>query len=244
MRRRLLALLASLVLVIALVPSAAFAAGTNYAALGDSIAYGYGATNYYGYVYLFRDYLAKSTTVSLQNKAIPGIKSGGLLNQLQVDLLTRSAVKNAQVITISIGGNNLLGCASSNYSVIDTTCAASGVSAFQSDWPKILYQIRTSIGSKAAIYVMTLYNPYMGNEANYAVADPYVKQINGAIQSSTNITTYNYKVADVYTDFLGQNPDGSWKVCSWTHFCEATRDPHPTNAGHQEINLKHQAIYP
>lgn len=222
----------------------ATAAGTPYTALGDSIAYGMGATNNYGYVSHFRDHLTSVYgSVALSNRGVPGMTSSDLTTQLAIDYTTRTAVKNAQVLTISIGGNNLLRCASNNYSVIDTTCSANGANTFKNDWPKILDTVRNGLGSNAKLYVLSLYNPYRGDEPNFAMADPYIKQINSVIQNSTTMAKYNYKVADAYTDFSGRFADGSWKVSAWTHFSESTRDPHPTNAGHQELSRLHEAIF-
>lgn len=246
--KRWIGFLALATLLVALLPAPALAArpgsSTKYTALGDSIAVGVGATNNYGYVYYFRDFLSRSGSVELRNKALSGIRSTDLLTQLTIDGSARLAVRTAQVVTISIGGNNLLRCASNNYTTLDTACAASGVAAFKSDWPKILSQIRGSIGSKAKLYVMTLYNPYKGNDPNYATADAYIGQINAEIQNSTYRSAYSYKDADIYADFQGQFGGGNWKICAWTHFCEATRDPHPTDGGHDEISRVHEVIYP
>jgi lysophospholipase L1-like esterase len=248
--KKLWSLMLSCLLLVAVATSAFAAApaaattGTNYTALGDSIAFGVGATGYYGYVNDFRDYLnTVYGTVNLTNKGVPGATSTDLLTLLTSDSLTRTAVKNAQVLTISIGGNNLLRCASNNYNTIDTTCSATGVTNFKNDWTKILDTIRTSIGSTAKLYVMTLYNPYTGTDPNFATSDSYIKQINAVIQTSSNISTYNYRVADVYTDFSGKLADGTWKTASWTHFTETTRDPHPTDAGHKEMARLHQLIF-
>jgi lysophospholipase L1-like esterase len=55
----------------------------QYTALGNSIAFGIGATNNYGYVNDFRDFLAKQNScVNLVNRAIPGFTSSDLLHQL------------------------------------------------------------------------------------------------------------------------------------------------------------------
>jgi lysophospholipase L1-like esterase len=214
-----------------------------YTALGDSIAVGKGATSNYGYVYHFRDYLASvHGSVDLKNQAKLGIKSGDLLTQLRLDRATRTAVKKAKVITISIGGNNLLGCASDNYNGISDSCAASGVSAFSSDWPKILQEIRNRIGSTGQIYVMNIYNPYTGDDSNYVKANDYVQQINDVISRSDYVATYSYTVVDVYSHFSG-TLDGSWKVCQWTHFCASSRDPHPNDEGHRQISSLHESIY-
>lgn len=218
---------------------------TNYAALGDSIAYGVGGTNYAGYVNYFHSYLQTiHGTVNKTNVSIPGITTTDLLTQLNTNTTARSAVKNANVLTISIGGNNLLRCASDNYNTLDTVCAENGVTAFQNDWPLILKEIRSDLGSTAKLYMLTIYNPYLPSDPNYTLADSYITRINAIIQNSTTMTTYNYKVADAYTHFQGQLSDGTYKTAVWTHFTEPTRDPHPTDAGYKELSRLHEVIYP
>jgi lysophospholipase L1-like esterase len=216
----------------------------RYTALGDSIARGHGAENQFGYVYYFRDFLQiMHRKVNLKNQAIPGITSTLLLVQLKLDMVTRKNAKKAQVITLNIGGDNLIFCSSDNYNSIDDFCAQIGAAAFKFDWPKILHEIRNSIGSTSKIYVMTLYNPYKGNDPNYTKADHYIKQINSEILDPTYMSTYNYDIADVYTKFNSQLEDESWKVCACTHFCETTRDPHPTDIGHKVISRMFENIY-
>ncbi len=99
----------------------------QYTALGDSIAFGIGATGFYGYVNYFRDFLATEFhRVILTNQAVPGFTSTLLLLQLQQDSATRQAVKNANLITISIGGANLLNCIASP----NPACFQNGVLTF------------------------------------------------------------------------------------------------------------------
>ena len=91
----------------------------QYTALGNSIAFGVGASfkvndtqhHGYGYVYYFRDFLVTIfPCVNLINLADPGLNSSNLLHQLQTDENTRDAVKKADLITISVGGADLLDC--------------------------------------------------------------------------------------------------------------------------------------
>lgn len=91
----------------------------QYTALGNSIAFGVGASfrvndvkkHGYGYVYYFRDFLATIfPCVNLINLAPPGFTSSDLLHQLQTDPVTREAVKKADLITISSGGADLFNC--------------------------------------------------------------------------------------------------------------------------------------
>lgn len=84
---------------------------TKYIALGDSIAFGLSADLNKGYVDLFKDYLILTkqyNKLALNNLAVPGYKSSHLLDKLKNDDKIRNAIKQANVVTISIGGNNLL----------------------------------------------------------------------------------------------------------------------------------------
>lgn len=83
---------------------------TSYLALGDSISYGMSAETGKGYVDLFYNHLGTISNygkVELKNLSVCGDKSSDLLAKLQTNEY-QDAVKNAKIITISIGGNNLL----------------------------------------------------------------------------------------------------------------------------------------
>jgi lysophospholipase L1-like esterase len=219
----------------------------QYTALGDSIAFGVGATDNYGYVYYFRDFLATIySCVKLTKRARPGFTSSELLHQLQKNATTRAAVKNADLITLSIGGADLLNnCLLTNDI---PTCLSKAVATFVINWPLIMNEIRKSIRSHAEIFIMTVYNPFRGDEPNYNMIDFFIQQINHVIKS--NRFTYHYKVIDVHNHFQGQfTGNTQWKVCTWTHFCEIPvsptnpGDPHPTASGHLEIARLHELKY-
>lgn len=215
----------------------------QYTALGDSIAVGIGATNNYGYVNYFKDFLETLyPRVNLTDKAAVGLTSSLLLKQLKENDSTKESVKKADLITISIGGNNLLECTVNG--TLNETCAANGVLAFIKDWPQIMDEIRNSIGSNARILVMTVYNPLTGaTPLDYDKLENYIQQINYVISSIAYRSMYHYRVVDVHDEFQGLFPDGSWKVCTWTHICDPTPDVHPTNSGHIEIARLHEVIY-
>jgi lysophospholipase L1-like esterase len=206
----------------------------QYTALGDSIAFGVGATNNFGYVKYLRDFLeTQFSCVNLKNRAVPGFTSSDLLRQLKNDNATREAVKHASLITISIGGNNL-NCD------VNVTCLSNGVATFTRDWTRILKEIRNSIGSRAELFIMTVYNPFRGDDPNFQFADFYIQKINKIIKKRKFLSKYDYNVVDVHADFLGQFSDGQWKVCTWTHFCETPPNVHPTDTGHLEIERLHE----
>lgn len=208
-----------------------------YTALGDSISYGLGAPNRYGYVYMFRDFLkSRCSNIKLKNISSPGITSSGLLLKLILSSRARFAVKNAGLITISIGGNNLLKGASRNYTIINPAIVQEGITRFANDWPMILNCIRSDIKSSAPILAMTLYNPYRYHDPLYPTADYFITQINSIIKNTTLQSTYEYYVVDVHEYFESNTSK------DWDRFYEARRNPHPNFEGHRQIFLLHKNI--
>jgi hypothetical protein len=222
----------------------------QYTALGNSIAFGVGASfnvndteqHGYGYVYYFRDFLETIFPyVNLINFADTGFNSSELLHQLQTDEDTREAVKKADLITISVGGADLLDCTFPVPSPDPTACLEKAVTTFAQNWPLIMREIRKSIRSHAEIFVMTVYNPFIGGTPFFNMAEPFIQGINAVIKA--NRSTFHYNVVDVHADFLGQFTNTTQpKVCIWTHSCRAL-DPHPTDCGHLEIARLHELAY-
>jgi lysophospholipase L1-like esterase len=209
----------------------------TYCALGDSIAYGLGTPNRYGYVYQYRDYLRlKYPNIKLINCSRTGITSSGLLSQLMYSSKVRYSIKSAQIITISIGGNNLLRSGSQNYSILNPDIAQAGIKKFERDWPLILSHIRSNIGSNATILVMTLYNPYKYDDLQYPAANYFIQQINYIIKNPSLEQTFGYFTVDTYEHFE-KNIDKNW-----THFTKPRRNPHPNAEGHRQIALLHKSL--
>lgn len=226
----------------------------QYTALGNSIAFGKGASftvndpenHGYGYVYYLRDFLSTIfPCVNLINLANPGDTSTDLLQKLQTDVF-KEAVKKADVITISIGGNDLLNCVRvPQPPPIIAACLSNAVATFAQNWPLIMREIRKSIRSHAEILVMTIYDPF--NDENPLVKTA-IQNINNVIKA--NRFTFHYKVVDVHADFLGQFTNTTQsKICLWTHFCEPPvppdflPNPHPTDSGHLEIARLHELTF-
>lgn len=106
MKKRVLAMLLCLCMVVCMIPVAAGAeeATQNYVALGDSIPYGYGLGETDK---SFPEQLAESKSCTLTNLADAGETSASL----QATLTGEDAVKaiaQADVITITVGGNDLV----------------------------------------------------------------------------------------------------------------------------------------
>ena len=107
MRKRILSTLLALCLALSLLPASALAAGgeqKSYVALGDSITTGYGlAENETG----FAKQVADSNGYTLTNLAKDGATSTDLLEVVTSEA-NADTLKNADLITVTIGGNDLM----------------------------------------------------------------------------------------------------------------------------------------
>lgn len=138
-----------------------------YTALGDSVSTGanhedFFMGHYYAYPCLIGEKLKNSgKNVTLNNLSLPGDTTTGLLDKLNNDSLTQDAVEKANLITISIGGNNILYAGIySGYSEIWDEIAKEGVTSFCDDLPKIIEKINSLNKKKPTILIMNFYNTY------------------------------------------------------------------------------------
>src|SRR5262245_39898409 len=87
------------------------AATTLYTALGDSIGFGAFAPIGDGYVPTYERFIEADTgaSVTAVNLSIPGWTSSDLLDAIRNNLLFRVSVAASPIVTVNIGGNDLLG---------------------------------------------------------------------------------------------------------------------------------------
>lgn len=104
MRKRLISLCMVLVLCLSLLPITVLAASNSYVALGDSITTGYGL----GGEQSFAEIVADKNGYDLNTLAADGATSEELLGVVTAPA-NAETLKNAGLITITIGGNDLMG---------------------------------------------------------------------------------------------------------------------------------------
>lgn len=207
-----------------------------YTALGDSIATGYGLKDTAGsYTSLFAEYLGAKEN----NLAVNGLDSAGLLGLLgRPD--TAACIRQSDIVTISIGGNDLLGVITKNMDAvksgnIDVDSLINSLNTaetnFAENWPAVVRKIK-AYSSQAAIIASTLINPYQGvtfGEMNLGTfADPYIQQINSVIIKYASL---GYQISDSYAAF--QNKNGL--KLSNAQAVPGDLDPHPNAQGHERI---------
>lgn len=104
MKKRIISVLLCLCLIVALLPVTALADNDTYLALGDSISTGY-APGDTKVTSPFADQIADEHSYDLTNKAEDGETSSSLLGKLNSGTIS---VANYNLITITIGGNDLM----------------------------------------------------------------------------------------------------------------------------------------
>ena len=115
----------------------------QYTALGNSISFGVGASFKVDlkitdtFIIFETSWSTIFPCANLINRAQPGFTSSDLLQQLQNDTVTRQAAKKADLITINIGGNDLLDCLSQPPPTIPA-CLSTAVATFAHNWPLIM----------------------------------------------------------------------------------------------------------
>jgi lysophospholipase L1-like esterase len=204
----------------------------RYVALGDSVTW------QDAYVSSYAGHTAAdlTTQVTTTNLGVPFWWSGTLLQALQENQTYRTAVAEADVITIFIGLNDYQWMhgqyrdASSIYCPPPKdACMPAMVAAFQSNWSQIINEIRAlNPAPNLAIRALTIFNPYVAQDqaaGDFAYFDGFLSQMNATI-----VQTPGVSVGDLHDAFNGPSGDGD--VSATGYF--STPDPlHPNGAGHE-----------
>ena len=160
-----------------------------YLVLGDSIGYGSGLSNPKEAVY--GRIVADTNGYAYANDAIPGYTTQALLRLMQTDNV-KADIEKADIISISIGGNNfLLGNLMQLMADVlikgdDAGFAAIG-EAYYADLCQIIGTIR-ALNPDAVILMQTLYNPQTGYVGE--VYDHGTEWVNGSARLTEHPTDF------------------------------------------------------
>ena len=240
-------------------PSASPSTAGLYVALGDSLAAGYqpgGAE--------LRDTAYPALTASrlgagggeltLENLGCSGETTTSLVKGGKCDFAAGSQLEQAEkllkgsedvaLVTIDIGGNDLLRCVRGG-AQIDTACVKSGVATVQKNLPTILERLRTAAGADVPVLVLGYYNPWLAAKA----LDQPVKGVDAAAKAYTGLSAAIEAAAKKSgTTFVGLDeafstndttpttingrsvPENAAKICTLTNICTAA-DIHLTDEG-------------
>jgi lysophospholipase L1-like esterase len=235
-------------LVTQLAAASAQAQTVIYTALGDSIGFGLFASIGNGYVPTYDRFLEADSGANVKtiNLCVPGWTSSDLRNAIRGNLLFRVSVATSTIVTVNIGGNDLLG-ARGDYK--DRTCGGadnqdclrSGVAVFAANFNAILSEVRALRGSRATIIrTMDIFNPFVNEDRaqdtwpndqgnDFQVFKPYLEAINGQIAAAA--AARNIPFAQVYLSFNGPNGDIDPSNLGLLSFDGL----HPNTSGHRRI---------
>ncbi|WNB91349.1 GDSL-type esterase/lipase family protein [Bacillus sp. NEB1478] len=189
----------------------------NIFALGDSLTRGTGDADSKGYAGYLADIIKKKSDkdVNLINTAVKGEKSQGLLRQLHQREIQRQ-VKNADVIIMTIGGNDLFQQGTALES-LNLTKINTQKDVYLNNVSKIYKQLR-ELNDQAVIYHVGLYNPF-SNLADAKTTSSIVRDWNfqtaetaAAFQKIVYVPTFDLFQLQVenflYTDQFHPNTKG------------------------------------
>lgn len=212
----------------------------RYVALGDSIAYGYGLENreedcYVGKICQYLE--SQYDSVMLTNFGENGMRSDELLDVLtnpknEMYNKYRATLLYADVVTISIGSNDLLHFIKFDFNMEETIRKGEkkfrqACVDFQKNFPKIIKEIR-NINPHVQIYANNIYNPARGIAFYtnvYDVAEEYINYLNVAFDKADG-----YYLVDIKKAF-----DDSEKSMINVSLNGREIDPHPSKEGHYLI---------
>ena len=231
-----------------------------YVALGDSLAAGYqpGGTELRDTAYpaLTASRLAgDGAELEVENLGCSGETTTSLIEGGKCDFAKGSQLEQAEsllearagevgLVTIDIGGNDLLRCVRGGADV-DTACVADGVKTVGKNLPTILERLRTAAGEDVPVLVLGYYNPWVAAKA----LDQPVKGVDAAARAYTRLsTTIEDAAKGAGTTFVGLDeafatndttpttiggrtvPENAARICTLTNICTAA-DIHLTDEG-------------
>lgn len=238
----------------------------QYVILGDSIAVGhyYTSSDTASYAELFyTNYLSTFIGGALVDDfSLNGITSTGLLTMLTDNtdpyyFELQMALKDADVVTVAIGSNNIMRAAKqsdgsydfTNANNINWELADQGLLDFDSDWEQIIAAINNpNMIENPDIMVSTLYNPYnydsdpnsLHQRVHFYMTNTLGTGINDQINASIDL---GYHVIDVYQHFYDNFRNNMGAVTHFYDLFGLIKDPHPNDNGHNEMYLLHKNYY-
>ena len=189
----------------------------KYVAIGDNISMEENNDYDVSYISLIKDFLyAVNDNLNYSNLSMEGITSSELLNIIDKN---KEKIKDADLITVSIGGNNILNAILRNLNIDESILRncdeekfdsiiseylnsdeikneiLNEVNKFSKDFPNIIKKIK-KLAPEAELYVNTLYNPINKKCNIYDFFNEQINSINDLIVK--NNSNYDYKIIDCY----------------------------------------------
>jgi lysophospholipase L1-like esterase len=201
----------------------------HHLAIGDSIIRGVGAEKNDNFVSQFSNQLAQQTDkkIEYQNQGINGITIDEL-NKLVQEGRFDDSIKQSDIVTINVGGNDILRIAKGQ----NIRSVLQSYDQIQTSFSKNLSDITariTMLNPKATIVFLELYNPLSPDNQMYPLADKMLPK-------------WNLNIYEVANKLPGSIVIETTKVINGDHLQNLSPDGvHPNLAGYTAIS--EQMIY-
>ena len=200
-----------------------------YIALGDSIALG--TITYWsgtvGYpIRMLPELRRRYGRIAFRNFARNGDRAEDLLLRLKTSASLRHWVQNADLITLCIGGNNVMAAVQiPGFTRAYLPGLEAGTRRFERVYPQIIRELRR-LNPHCRLLSMTVYNPYSCRRepALFRLAQKYLGRINRCIRAQEDVI-----LVDAAQRFsLGPIEK---LCCLYPRMGALFRNPHPTQIG-------------
>lgn len=198
----------------------------TYAAIGDSISAGWGAplvngARLNGYAAQLHRQLQVRGHAEFHNLGVPGLTSGQFLFLLDHWPDASAYLKKADLITLSVGGNDIIW--TDHQAPGDAAKMREALSKYEANIDAILSRIR-QVNPEARIFILEVYNPFPADDGRHGPLSEWVQTVNEAIATAAN--THEADVVTTSSLFLGHEKE---------YVNLANNDIHPTVVGHMRI---------
>lgn len=175
----------------------------NYLAFGDSLTVGFGAPAGRGFVDSFRLKVEQdlNVPVHLIQAGTNGATTSELLQTMESDSLIQRDIQQADIITMTAGGNDLIQAAIPFFYQNDPAFLKAALQTYETNYKKMMLQIealRQGIGTPYLMVLVGLYNPLpQVPDAAY-----WVQRFNLFLRK---LEQPHIVVVQVYDSFVGQD---------------------------------------
>ncbi|HZG88538.1 SGNH/GDSL hydrolase family protein [Paenibacillus sp.] len=198
----------------------------KYAAVGDSLTFGTGAPENKGFASVVQQLWSERLGADIIRRtyAVVGATTGETLERLLTNAEMRKAIAEADIVTLTAGGNDLIRAAMRMYIQGETRSMKPGMRVFANAYRDLLSELaavhRTMEREDARIVVADCYNPFP--QVRDAVL--WISFVNRCIHRCAAAYGGRVLVARAYDAFLGRETD-----------LFADDGVHPNEAGHRVL---------
>jgi lysophospholipase L1-like esterase len=247
--RRIMRLILVVVLLVGASQGTTLAAPASWdhVALGDSLATGFGT--FTGYVPRYEAHIETDTGVAVTrtNLGQNGWTSSQLLSALRNDPNYRRAIREAEIVSWNIGGNDLRAARNSYKNGTcggrdNQDCLRASVAKLETNWDAITAEVLELRSPRnTMVRTMDIYNPYVrtdivsdtwhkdGGRNDFQIFDPYVEEANLHIATTSHAA--GVPCAEVYMAFNGTTGREDPRSKGYL----SLDGLHPNNTGHRII---------